>query len=233
MEGKYFSIHGKISFVFGVCGCFLLIGASALAASLFDEARPRDKTWEFSFHPNFIETQTLDFEGGSNVELESTTGWGLWWGYNLNNHFNLGIDTSWAQPNAKVTIASADFPGLSRTISGDFSSFTLSAQGTFNLLQGPLTPYVSAGIGWTEVTAEIARLPPVGGCWWDPWWGYACGYSYPTYANDSVSYLGGLGVRWDIGSSFFTRVSWNRQWVEIGDETPGIDAYKLDLGFKF
>jgi len=55
-----------------------------------------------------------------------------------------------------------------------------------------------AGIGWTWIDTNIPDGPPVGGCWWDPWWGYVCTTTYPTKTKSAFSYQATLGVLGNI-----------------------------------
>jgi len=227
-------LGGVSRILLGVCAT--CVSAAALAqssTSSFSSTPERAETWEVTLHPNFFETQTVKGSGGSSAKIDSTVGWGIFWGYNFNNYLNLGMDSSWSQPNVSTTITSATAPARSRTVNGDFSAFTLALDGTFYLMPGSFAPFVSAGVGWTAVNTRIASAPPVPGCWWDPWWGYVCDYYYPTYAVDKISYNSGVGLRWDIGEVFFLKGSWNRQWIDVGTVKPTFDAWKLDLGWKF
>src|SRR3974390_9036 len=205
----------------------LMVGADALAQQIEGE---RQHTFETTLHANFSESQTLNFEHGSSIKLDSTTGWGFFWGYNFTNMFNAGVDMSWAQPHAKVTIQPGQAGLNTRTISGDFNSFSLTALGTVNFLPGPFTPYLSGGIGWTEINTSIPTGQPVPGCWWDPWWGYVCNYYYPTAYADKVSYQGVVGLRWDATHNFFARASWNRQWIDMRGGYSAVDSWRAEIG---
>jgi opacity protein-like surface antigen len=209
----------------------LLFGAQALSQQARDA--DREHTFETTLHANFYETQTLGFEHGSQIKIDSTTGWGFFWGYNFTNLLSAGLDMSWAQPNAKLTIQPAQTGLNARSLSGEFNTFSLTAIGTWNVLPGPLTPYFSGGIGWTSINTNIPTGQPVPGCWWDPWWGYVCDYYYPTAYADKVSYIGTAGLRWDTTRNFFMRASWNRQYIDMRGGHPTLDSWRAELGLKF
>ena len=74
----------------------------------------------------------------------------------------------------------------------------MSGNAIWHLMDGPLTPYVGAGLGWTWIDTNVPTGPPVTGCWWDPWWGYVCYTDYPTKTTDAFSYQAILGVRYEF-----------------------------------
>ena len=81
--------------------------------------------------------------------------------------------------------------------------------------------------------SNIASGPPVGSCWWHPWWGYICNSWIPTYDRTSFSFGGGIGVRADVSRSFFLELSYNGLWVDFADSTPGFDGIRLNVGWLF
>jgi hypothetical protein len=57
--------------------------------------------------------------------------------------------------------------GLKR-ISHRLSHFTGQVDGVWNVLEGPFTPYLQAGVGWTHLDSNVSYGAPSTGCWWDP-----------------------------------------------------------------
>lgn len=212
----------------------LLLFSACAGTNAFAQAEfSREHTFETTLHANFYDSKTASFDHNTSIKIDSTTGWGFFWGYNFNNFFNAGVDMSWAQPNATFNIQPANAGLNPRSIGGDFDTFSLTALGTVNFIQGPFTPYLTGGIGWTSINTSIPTGAPQAGCWWDPWWGYVCNYYYPTAYADKVSYLGGAGLRWDATNHFFVRGSWNRQWVDMRGGKPTFDSWRAELGIKF
>jgi opacity protein-like surface antigen len=103
----------------------------------------------------------------------------------------------------------------------------------FNLLQGPLTPYATAGVGWSWIDTDIPDAPPQYACWWDPWWGYYCGGFQSTKTVDQAIYQAGLGLRWDFGSGYSARLGYEKRWLNLGESTgtPGFDQFRLSFVF--
>jgi len=97
-----------------------------------------------------------------------------------------------------------------------------------------LTPFVMGGVGWAFVDSNIPSGPPQGVCWWDPWYGYVCGYYQNTYTKDYFSYNLGIGARWDVVPDFFLRGSVGLQRVDLGRAgTTDFVGGRLDLGYMF
>ena len=104
----------------------------------------------------------------------------------------------------------------------------------YNVLKGPVTPYDVGGLGNTNIDSNIPTGPPVGTCWYDPWWGYVCGEYQPTQSNTYTSFNVGLGIRWDINKRMFLRAGIGKHRVNA-DNTSEVDfdTRKLEVGFSF
>jgi hypothetical protein len=131
---------------------------SALATPAF--AQDRTGTWEFIFDLNYQDGYDIDFEGGS---------------YNFSNRLQVQMLLDWLNADYDATIRSGDIPpDPSFSVSGEYESFTPRVNVLYNFMDGDITPYVSAGIGWSFIDTNVPQGPPQTGCWWDPWWGYIC-----------------------------------------------------------
>jgi hypothetical protein len=119
-------------------------------------------------------SESLDFKGGSSLETDDELGFSFGLGYNLSQRLLL---------------------------TGELDVGSFSGIATWHFMDGPITPYVSATLGWTWVDSNIADGPPQVGCWWDPWYGYICTSLTETKSDTSMSY--GFGaVRIEIGGKF-------------------------------
>jgi len=87
-------------------------------------------------------------------------------GYNFTNKFALHLDWSWASMNYNAKIGTADAggnPAGTTTASGTLDSSTLALNLSYYFLEGPLTPFVLGGIGWTWVDSNVpSGLPETG-----------------------------------------------------------------------
>ncbi|MGE5247882.1 MAG: outer membrane protein assembly factor BamD [Verrucomicrobiota bacterium] len=197
--------------------------------------RGRKRRYEITLQPRYVASKNIDAGGGSTIELDSGLGLGLGVGYNFTDRFALHLDGSWVRSDYQAKIATSSAGSIGRTsASGTLDVATVALNLSYYFLDGPLTPFVLGGIGWTFVDSNIPSGPPQGVCWWDPWYGYICTSYQNTYTKNYFSYNLGLGARWDVTSGFFVRGSVGWQWVDLG--TPGTTDFlggRLDLGYMF
>ena len=214
---------------------FLLAGA-ALAQSPGAPAQDayRDKRWEFTVQMRGVEGKNYTFEGGSTAQTKDALGFGLGVSYNINPHFNLGGEFLWVSQDYNATVVGSG-PGGSYVGRGnvDLASFMFNA--TWNIVAGPVTPYLQAGIGSTTVDSNIPSGPPGNYCWYYPYGGYYCGTYVPTYTETAFSYNAGVGIRWDFSREMFMRFGAQQQWTDFNGTTesyPSNTVWRLELGFK-
>ena len=195
----------------------------------------RDTGWEFGGELIYQDSTEFNSDENSSASLDSDLGFALTFGYRFSSklEFTFGID--WNNIDYKAHVVSADFPGLSADIDGELEAWTPRVGANFNFLEGPLTPYVTAAVGWSFIDTNIPDSPPQTACWWDPWWGYYCGTTVPTKNETDLSYLAAAGLRWDAERTFFLRGFVARQWVQVGGEVGavGTTQYRIDIGFRF
>lgn len=224
-----------------VSGIFLSVAASLLAEAALAQspAAPaqnayRDKRWEFTLQMRGVEGKDYAFEGGSTVETKDTLGFGIGVSYNVNPHLNLGGEFLWVSQDYNATVQGQG-PGGSYTGRGsvDLASFMFNA--TWHFLAGPVTPYLSGGIGSTTVDSNIPSGPPGNYCWYYPYGGYYCGTYVPTATETAFSYNAGVGIRWDFSREMFMRFGAQQQWTDFSGTTesyPSNTIWRLELGFK-
>lgn len=192
--------------------------------------------WEATAQLRFLLSEDLRFKGGSTLELDDELGFGFAFGYNLSEQLLLGGEFTVGSVDYRGTLVSAnDPPEDPLTLSGEFDTASLSATATWHFMPGPVTPYASAGLGWTWVDTNIAEGPPEPGCWWDPWYGYICGYFQDTATEDFLTLSLGVGMRWDVNSALFFRGGYEQRWLDI-DRVSGnsdVGVIRLEIGQRF
>jgi opacity protein-like surface antigen len=206
------------------------VAAGSVQASDF---RSRAQSWEFTVQMRGVGAQSFDTPGGTRVDTNSDLGFGFGFGYNFNDHLGLDFEIGWNSPTYDATVVT-DTPGVSAHQTGEFDTSTVQLNLVYNLLKGPVTPFVSAGIGSTYIDTNIASGPPGTSCWWDPWYGYVC-YGYqPTYSDYRFSYSGAVGVRWDLSQQIFLRAAIGSVWIDMpkgGDQS--FTNGRLEVGFSY
>jgi hypothetical protein len=134
-----------------------------------------------------------------------------------------------------VLVSDGVFPPETSVIDHEFSQFNGRIKGVFNFSEGPLTPYVEGGFGWSYFDSNVADGPPQTGCWWHPYWGYICNNYYSTFTETSFSYGGAVGLRYQMPGGTFLKGSYN-VWDldslgEASDST--ISSFKVEFGWSF
>lgn len=205
-----------------------------LAASATASAA-RAERWEFTVQMRYLDGQSFTSSGGSQVSTDSEVGWGFGFGYNFNENLALSFDIGWNSPSYDATLVSADIPALaSREVSGELSTSSYHLNLLYNFIAGPVTPFVSAGIGSTYVDSNIASGAPSTGCWYDPWYGYICNTYQPTYSDSRFSYNAAVGVRWDLSREVFLRAGLGMQWIDLANGgNQDFTVGRLELGFSY
>ena len=205
-----------------------LVAAPALAQS-------RSGRSDFYFSPIFTNSPSQTFEGGTSVQTDTGTGFGLGWDHNFDAHWAAGFEFGWGEMNYRATVQPG--PGnltAAQRINGTILTTNFRFNGTYNLAAGPLTPFINFNAGWTYVDTGIPDGLPQNLCWYYPWWGTYCGTYVPTKTSTKFSYGAGLGVRADIGRSFTVRGMVSQQYIEVGSYgyTP-FTQWRVDLGTRF
>jgi opacity protein-like surface antigen len=197
-------------------------------------AQDRDTGFEFGFDVNYLLGDDVDFEGGSVADVDDDWGFAVSFGYRFNPNFELQTTIDWSDVDYDATLVRADLPG-SLAITGTMETFTLMAKGVYNFMDGPVTPFLSAGLGWSWIDTNIPTGSVQIGCWWDPWWGQICAPYQNTKSVDGFRYSGGLGLRWDLTDSLSFRGSWEMHWIDLSNAngTPNFQQIKVGLTWRY
>jgi opacity protein-like surface antigen len=192
----------------------------------------RAGSWEFFMPLTYNPSTTINSQGGSSVDLDPTWGFGIGFGYNFNDHFQMNGLFSWSARNYTAKAVQSD--GTTRSYSNTTYLSTFSVNGIYYFLKGKINPFVSGGLGITYIDTSIQTGPSNGTCWWDPWYGYVCSTYYPTKTQSDFTYGFGLGVRFDLNPKFSLQPSYNKAWVDINNAsgTPDFDIWRLDFIFR-
>lgn len=210
-----------------------LAGMSVTAPAWAQYSSNRDTGWEFGFDVVYWTGSDIGFEGGSELSTDDEIGVGLVFGYRFNSRVELQFAFDWTVIDYDGTIQSADFPALTADVRGELESFTPRVNGTFNFIDGPLTPYVTGGIGWSFIDTNIPEGRVEIGCWWDPWYGQICVPVQDTRTTDTFAYQAGAGVRWDFSRGFTMKLAYEKHWYDLDNATSTPDLDQFKLGFVF
>jgi opacity protein-like surface antigen len=138
-------------------------------------------------------TSDLEFDFGS----EDLWGFGL--AYHLNSHFAVRAEFTAGYPDYRASWNGEVLHGESFVQEGRFNL-------DFHLLEGPLTPYVSGGLGYFYVDTGIPSGPPEYYYWWDYYWGSVVSVYQPTHTDTFFTLNAAVGLRWDVSDEFFIKI---------------------------
>lgn len=209
----------------------------AASASAQEPARPaRQHGFDFSIGAAYLDSATTDFDGGTVVSSESTTGLGFGFDYHFADRWSAGVQLAMHSVDYVGDIAvitgGAAAPG--ELVSGDLD--TSSVVGHVKRWFGSwdrVAPYALAGLGFASIDTNIPEGPPIGTCWWHPWWGFVCNAVQPTRTTTDLARTLGVGVRWDFGRRLFLDAGIGRQWIDFDNaHRPGFSTLRVAVGFR-
>ena len=217
-----------------VCAAGLNLVLPAADAEGFTTVRPggRGGEWEFFLPVTYAESSSITGKGGSSAALSSDIGMGFGLAYNINDRFAISGSFTWNGQSYDATVVSSS-TGTSEHRVGTLDSDTFAINATYHLSDKDLTPFVSVGAGITTLDSNIPSTDaPIYSCWYDPYWGYICGYYTPTKIRSEVSYNAGVGVRWDASPAFGLRFGFYRMWIDYTNaagKMPSADLWRMEL----
>lgn len=212
----------------------LCIGAAGVAGAVHAQER-RGSGWEFGLDAVYQDSADMSFEGGSSTSLKDELGLGAYFAYRFNDRLELNFGIDWSSVDYDVSIQSQLDPALRFNGTGSLEAITPRISLNYNFIDGDLTPFVTAGAGWSFVDTNIPDGPVHVGCWWDPWWGQVCAPYQSTKSIDDPAYQLGAGVRWDFTPGYSLRLLYERHWFDYANatSTPDFDQLKLGVAFHF
>jgi opacity protein-like surface antigen len=194
-------------------------------------AQSRGDGWEFGADLLYLNGQDVDFDGGSNVDFDSDIGVSLYVGYRFSDKLEAQFGLDWSNVDYDATLVRDPIGSVG--VSGEMEAFTPFARVNFNFIDGPITPFITGGIGWAFIDTNIPDGRPTTGCWWDPWYGYICTTVQDTHSTDSFTYNAGLGVRWDLSTGYSMRLSYEKHWYDLDNASPDFDQFKLGFVMRY
>jgi opacity protein-like surface antigen len=189
---------------------------------------------EYSFGIPYYLATSAGSANGSDIDFSARVGFEFGVDYYVIDRLAIGFDLAWVRPNYNAVLIPEDgSPDIN--INHQANIWTGQFNATYNFTDAVITPYVEAGLGWTNFDSNVADGPPSSGCWWDPWWGYMCSSFYSTYSSSNFSYGAGLGLRWNINYDMSLKLGYRIVEVDSGNasERPQMDSVQLEIAYHF
>lgn len=193
---------------------------------------------EFTFQTSWIFDDDYTVTNDTEVEQDSALGLGFGIAYNFTENFALGFDFTWSEPDYDAVVIprpTTENPNPEPfTISTEADFITGQVKGIWNFREGPFTPFAQAGIGITYYDSNVSDGDGFVSCFFDPIFGYVCRSFAETYDETSLSYGGGLGLRWDVGDRALLKLSYNVLSVNIDEGSdPFLQSVKFEIGTRY
>ncbi len=190
----------------------------------------------FTAEPGVMQSVTLPTAPGPNppyatsdlkFDFDSDDLWGFGLAYHINSHFSVRAEFTAGYPDYQASWNGEVLNGESFVQEGRFNL-------DFHLLEGPLTPYVSGGLGYFYVDTGIPTGPPGYYYWWDYWWGSVVSVYQPTYTDTFFTLNAAVGLRWDVSDEFFIKIEGTAEWIEMSSDI-WVQSMRASLaaGWKF
>jgi opacity protein-like surface antigen len=141
---------------------FAALACVVLASASVADAQYREDRWEFSLGTFYQLGTTIDGQEGTGLETGNEFGFSLGGGYNFTDRVATTFSFQWAGVGYDATALDEDLNPVD--ISGKYDSFTVSGNLVYYFSDGPLSPYVGAGIGWTWIDTNVPNGPPYTWC---------------------------------------------------------------------
>lgn len=218
--------------LFAGLGLSLLVFSAAHAQSSDFSGLNKSRAGRMEATIGIHEAFSWDRTGGngSHIEADSDTGWAFSIGYNYTSHWNLAFSMDFSDANYDAVVV--DELNRTQNISHELSSYNGQLNLTYHILEGQFTPFIQAGLGWSDIDTNITDGPPETGCWWDPFWGnYICTSFWNTYDVSEFSYNLGVGLRYDLPNNLFIKASYSNLWMDLGSKDQMFEAARIELGF--
>jgi len=220
----------------GALALLALAGLAIATAPVADAAKREGSTY-FMVGYDYHEGKTTEFDGGSTIKTGNEGDFSFGFGYNFDKNMALEFTMSFPTVDYEANLQFRNddtSPIMRQTRTGEFDFSMFRLNGFYNFGDGPFSPFISGGIGYTTFDSNIyAGTDQV--CWWDPWYGYYCGYYQSTYGGDEWTYNAAVGLMLEMKGGWFSRLSYNTEWVNYDSATgtPSYDFIRLDFGMRY
>jgi hypothetical protein len=212
----------------------LMVLMVLMGLPLAAQGKTRSGQYDFGFKVNYLSSMDIKGENGSKVNLTDDVGFGFLFGYNYTEHLNFSFEFSYNQPGYTATVVSDEVISREFTTRNKLDILNSQFNTTYNFTQKDITPFISAGLGWSYMDSNVPTGRYEEFCVWDPWYGYACGGLQDTYDAYNFSYNASAGFRWDIDRTMYATASYTNVWYDFDHaKTLSTESFQIQIGMKY
>ncbi len=161
-----------------------------------------------------------------NYKLKDTFFYGFGFAYNFTDYVAVRFEESFGWPDYDMTWNNARLSGQSFVNTGKLNV-------DINLMKGPITPFVSAGIGYFYIDTGVPSGPPEYFVWWDYWWGPVGVVTQPTFTETYFTYNAAVGVRWDLDPHQVVRLMVAGNWLDNSGKAGTIQTIETTISYSW
>ena len=149
------------------------------------------------------------------LELDSTTVYGIGYGYNFTDHWNINTDLLFGYADTDVLIVHEAMDVKVESKEMDYILWDINVD--YNIFKSRFTPLVTGGIGYMDYSINTT----------------ATGVGKVNETNFSSNL--GAGVRWDVMDNCFLKVIYRSTWTEFhdADEDQRYEGVSVSFAYMF
>jgi hypothetical protein len=190
--------------------------AAAQIPNGFEYYERKNKTEVYGIG-QYLHSEDINFDGPDGpvkVKMDDTGLGGFGVAYHLNDYLSLRGDFMFGGATFSGNVPLLG--GGTQPVSNDAFVGTGRLNLDYNIINRRFTPVLTAGIGYQYTDMELSHLPPVGGWYWDPWYGWVYYSDQPHVWQTDFTWNAGAGFRWNVTDTFFVKAMAGATWLEYG-----------------
>ena len=145
------------------------------------------------------------------LDMDSTAVYGIGYGYNITDHWNINTDLLFGSADTDVKIVNT----TAETKDMDYVLWNLNLD--YNIWKSRFTPLVTGGIGIMDFGIDTTT-PGV-----------------MEVHESNFSYNLGAGIRWDIKDNLLVKLMYRSTWTEFDDANQDLqyDSFCLNVAYMY
>jgi opacity protein-like surface antigen len=145
------------------------------------------------------------------LDMDSATVYGIGYGYNMTDHWNINTDLLFGSADTDVKIVDTK----AETVDMDYVLWDINFD--YNIWKSRFTPLVTGGIGIMDFGIDTTAI------------------GVEEVSESNFSYNLGAGVRWDVKDNLLLKVMYRSTWTEFDDANQDLqyDSFSLSVAYMY